>query len=276
MSVSRRKKRRFLIGYGIFLILCVVWGALLWKGFSSPSVEDAEKRKENVPYPVSSQPTREAVVSPPRFSSSEKILLSVPYLSQENALPTGCEIVSTVMLLQYYSIPADTNALIDRYLECGELELRGKMRYGPDPNEAFVGSPYRSDSFGCYAPVIQKALQRLFQEERHEFQVKNTTGVSLETLCCDYVSGGTPVLVWASINMAPIEEGLEWFLNGSGRLFTWTKNEHCLVLVGYDASHYYFNDPYSSNGVVSYDKELADQRYQEMGRQSLIIEPLAR
>ena len=37
-----------------------------------------------------------------------KILLDVPYISQEGTLPTGCEIVSSAMLLRYYGI--DTTA----------------------------------------------------------------------------------------------------------------------------------------------------------------------
>lgn len=285
--MSRRKNSRFLIGYGIFLCFCALWAGFLWKEWASLSpsetrgtketeqAEKAEIKEENIPYPTTLPPSQRAPESaafPSQVSPPGKVLLSVPYLSQENRLPTGCEAVSTVMLLQYYSIWMDTHAFIDRYLDCGELEMHGKMRYGPDPNEAFVGSPYRSDGFGCYAPVIQNALEKLFREKGSACQVKNTTGSSLEALCSRYVAKGTPVLVWASINMVPIEDGLEWFLNGSGELFTWTKNEHCLVLVGYDTENYYFNDPYQSNGVVSYEKELVNQRYREMNQQSLIIE----
>ena len=99
------------------------------------------------------------------------------------------------MLLQYYSIWMDTHAFIDRYLDCGELEMHGKMRYGPDPNEAFVGSPYRSDGFGCYAPVIQNALEKLFREKRKRLSGKKHHGQFSETLCSKYVAKGTPDLV---------------------------------------------------------------------------------
>jgi uncharacterized protein YvpB len=49
------------------------------------------------------------------------------------------------------------------------------------------------------------------------------------------------------------------------------KGEHCLVLVGYDDNNYYFNDPYKNHGVIPYEKKLVNQRFLELGKQSVVI-----
>ena len=44
-----------------------------------------------------------------------------------------------------------------------------------------------------------------------------------------------------------------------------------MVLVGYDDENYYFNDPYENKGIVAYDKNLLNERFVEMGKQSVVI-----
>lgn len=68
-----------------------------------------------------------------------------------------------------------------------------------------------------------------------------------------------------------------WLLtdeNGSltDKTYTWQANEHCLVLIGYDENSYYFNDPWRSRGVVAYDRDLAEERYDDLGDRSLVVE----
>lgn len=40
----------------------------------------------------------------PRQTASQEVQLEVPYLSQEDILPTGCEAVSAAMVLQYWEV----------------------------------------------------------------------------------------------------------------------------------------------------------------------------
>lgn len=56
-----------------------------------------------------------------------------------------------------------------------------------------------------------------------------------------------------------------------GDKYTWQRNEHCLVLVGYDDDNYYFNDPYKNHGLIAYNKALVEQRFLEMGKQSVVV-----
>lgn len=201
-------------------------------------------------------------------SSKSDKRISVPYISQAGEYPTGCEVVSTSMLLKYYGYDISVDEFIDDYLESSFLEeVNGKL-YGPNPNEAFVGDPRSVYSYGCYAPVIVNSLNKIL---RKEHWVKNTTGSEFSELIENYIDKEIPVLVWTSLNLLPTELGAEWYLGESGEKFQWISNEHCMVLVGYDKDKYYFNDPYEGNGVVGYDKNLVEKRFKELGDQSVVI-----
>ncbi len=186
------------------------------------------------------------------------VKLVVPYIDQSVKYPTGCESVSTVMLLQYLGYSLTVDEFIEKYLERKDFEERDGQLYGPSPFEHFCGSPYDEDSFGCYAPVICRALQKALGDK---YQVLDETGTSMEILLKDYIDKGMPVIFWACINMREPITGPEWKLLETGDTFTWISNEHCMLLVGYDEEGYYFNDPYENNGVVRYDKELVEDRH---------------
>ena len=124
----------------------------------------------------------------------------------------------------------------------------------------FVGDPYRDDAMGCYAPVMERAGAEILGDG---YEVKNETGSGIDALCKKYVDRDMPVLLWITINLRPFIEGPSWRLTGSGKLFTWRSNEHCLLFVGYDDEHFYFNDPWENRGVVAVEKALARKRHAE-------------
>ena len=97
--------------------------------------------------------------SPPKEAAS--VQLGVPYLSQEGALPTGCEATSTAMVLQYWGMDISPEE-VAYLLPCQELYWYDGQQYGPDPNEYFVGSPFEVTGYGCYAPVIAQTLKQEF------------------------------------------------------------------------------------------------------------------
>jgi uncharacterized protein YvpB len=51
---------------------------------------------------------------------------------------------------------------------------------------------------------------------------------------------------------------------------TWRNNEHCLLLVGYDKDHYYFNDPLLG-AKVRFPKSATKRAYKSMFSQALVI-----
>lgn len=186
------------------------------------------------------------------------VKIEVPYIDQSVHYPTGCESVSTVMLLQYLGYQMTVDDFIEDYLELQEFENRDGEVYGPDPNRYFCGSPYDADSFGCYAPVICQALEAVLGEQ---YEVVNETGTPIHVLLQKYIDQGMPVVFWACINMREPIIGPEWKLFDTGEIFTWVSNEHCMLLVGYDEEGYYFNDPYENNGVIRYPKDVVEARH---------------
>ena len=190
--------------------------------------------------------------------NSNKKIIQAPYIDQSVKYPTGCESVSTVMLLQYLGYDMSVDEFIADYLEMKEFEEREGQLYGADPNLYFCGSPYDKDSFGCYAPVICKALEKAIG---NDYLVLNETNCSMEELLKKYIDNDMPVIFWACINMREPIVGPEWKLLNSGENFTWISNEHCMLLVGYDEEGYYFNDPHENRGLIKYEKSLVENRH---------------
>ena len=189
------------------------------------------------------------------------VKIEVPYIDQSVRFPTGCESVSTVMLLRYLGCKLSVEDFIDRYLEKVDFEWRGGELWGADPWKKFCGSPYAEDGFGCYAPVIRRSLKQVFKENAFPYEACDETGASMERLLTKYIDQGMPVIFWACINMREPITGPQWRLFDSGEPFTWISNEHCMLLVGYDEDGYYFNDPYENNGVIHYPKGLTEKRH---------------
>lgn len=197
-------------------------------------------------------------------------LIEVPYFDQSVKYPTGCESVTTVMLLHFLGFEISIDQFIENYLEKQDFQKKGGELYGPNPNQYFVGSPYDEESFGCYAPVIQAALEKILPKDK--YQIINETGSTVEQLVSRYIDQGMPVIFWACINMREPITGPAWKLLDSGEIFTWISNEHCLLLVGYDDSHYYFNDPYENHGVIRYEKELVKSRFEAQHCQAIGVQ----
>lgn len=171
------------------------------------------------------------------------------------------------MALRYYGESISVEQFIDEHLPMSnEFKTVNGVSYGPNPYKHFVGHPSSKSAYGCMAPVIEKALVSYFGSDH---RVKNTTGTSLSTLCSQYIDKGEPVLVWATIGMIETSQGPSWKLD-DGSIYYWPLNEHCMVLIGYDDSRYYFADPYRGM-VKSYARWLCESRYRDIGMQSIAI-----
>ena len=162
------------------------------------------------------------------------------------------------MLLQYLGYDISVDEFIADYLEMKAFEEREGQLFGADPNLYFCGSPYDKDSFGCYAPVICKALEKAIGDK---YETRNETNTSVDELIRKYIDADMPVIFWACINMREPIVGPEWKLFDSEEVFTWISNEHCMLLVGYDEEGYYFNDPHENRGLIRYEKELVENRH---------------
>ena len=205
----------------------------------------------------------------PNYTLPSKVVqISIPPLPQHPLYPTGCESVAAVMALNHAGTSITVDQFIDLHLPCSSHFYRqDDLLYGPDPFAVFVGNPRSEQSYGCMAPVIERALASCSCPSQ---KVHNVSGTDLTELCTHYIDAGIPVITWATIDMSPATVGNSWFLE-NGRFFVWTAGEHCLLLVGYDDEHYYFNDPRYGK-TVAYTKTDTERAYAALGKQALVIQ----
>lgn len=236
-----------------------------------PEVSD---RSETETTPPETSPSPEQnTEAPAEVPAVPKGCINVPFLSQEE-FPSGCELVSTTMLMRFYGIEIQPEDLINGGwidYQLLDSDQAGDL-FGGDPNKIFIGDPLTKDGYGCYSRTIYNALERYFKGKFYD--AAYLTGFSLSDLCLMYIDSGEPVLIWATIGMEPTDKKtpITWTISDTGEKFTWLRNEHCLLLVGYDEEYYYFNDPLVGQ-AVPYERKVTEQRYEEFGRQAVTMRP---
>nr|WP_162990687.1 C39 family peptidase [Maliibacterium massiliense] len=229
-----------------------------------------------VPAPSAALSPVPSAASSPAHSASFRaqtslqvgVLLRVPFLPQGDVLPTGCESASALMALEYYGQGMDVDTFVEHYLARQKLYTAGGETYGPHPADAFVGDPRQiADSYGCYAPVIARAMDAI--DPGRGWTAR--TDLTLDALCTQYVALEKPVLVWITTDLVDSVPGRTWKTQ-DGSIFVWKRNEHCVVLVGFDGEAYYCNDPLADQAPVRYDKARMEACFQQMGMQCVVPE----
>lgn len=137
-----------------------------------------------------------------------------------------------------------------------------------DPGKLLRGDPRSQSGRGCYAPVIKAALDKALAGT--EFHAKQVKELSPEELCKKYVSAGTPVIFWGTIEMAEPFKGDSWEFEG--KKITWIRPEHCLLLIGYDSENYIFCDPMRQEDKTAYPKSAVERAYKGLHSQAVVIE----
>lgn len=222
-------------------------------------------------------PETNPVQPPKKVVQTERVIptkcLNVPFIAQGTKYPTGCESISAVMALRYAGYSISPEYFIDNCLDKGTIPYRDQndVLFGDDPRKVFLGDPYSSTKgWGCYAPVIVKAMNRCIDPEKHA--VKAFYYVPLDVLCHRYIDNEIPVLIWATQNMAPWRTGKTWYITGTSETFTWIAPMHCLLLVGYSDTHYFFNDPLQGKNY-HYEKAAVRTAYTKLGGQAVVLVP---
>ena len=188
--------------------------------------------------------------------STNKKIVSAPYIYQVDEFPTGCESVSAVMALQKAGVNMPVATFVDRYLD------KDPNRYSFNPNTHFGGNPRLNSGMGCYAPVIMEALTEALAGKTQ--YATNLTGTSMSSLCTNYINNGIPVIMWATMGMQQA-----YTVNYTQGL-TWIAPEHCLLLVGYDDTCYIFHDP-MKGANVHYLKADVVAAYEALGKQAIVV-----
>ncbi len=245
-----------------------------------PTWEAEEGEEESAAHPaVSLRETLEEVVEvvaedvdadfedeeEPVTGHPDRMNLEVSAILQNPELPTGCEITSLTMVLNWLGYPVDKVDMARKYLPHDGIT-------GVDsPFDMFIGDPEKEYAYGCYPPVIvHTANAWLSDQKNYRIHAINYTGSTLDELFDYMYKEQTPVLVWVTQNLAEPYENEPWIIDG--QKITWISPNHCVVLYGYNekTKKVFVADPLVGN--VIYDRRVFEVRYEEMGEKAVVID----
>lgn len=187
--------------------------------------------------------------------------LDVENIMQLPELPTGCEVTSLAIILNYLGYDIDKVTLSDSFLPKGEP---GET----NPNDAFIGDPKTSiGSYGANAPVLVQTANDYLDYMSSNYNAYNVSTEDFSSLL-KYINDGYPVMVWATMGLEASYPTEKWVIDNEE--VQWYANEHCMVLIGYTPDYYIFADPLKE-GIIAYDRGLVEQRYNELGNQAVVI-----
>lgn len=202
-------------------------------------------------------------------------LVDVPVQSQLPELPNGCEVTSLAMLLAGGGVSVDRLALADAQetdaappvYAPGRSDFAGIVSWG-NPHHAFVGSVRASGGIGL--GIYHEPLARLATGQAPD-RVVDLTGAGFATVV-DQVRQGRPVMVWTTVTQTPVTDS-QWVTWQTPQgPFTGTRQEHAVLVVGYDAQGLVINDPLSGTRKTVAPGPFITS-WEQMGRQALTLRP---
>lgn len=198
--------------------------------------------------------------------------IAMDNLCQNPELPTGCEITSLTMVLNFLGYDVDKSVMADSYLPStnGNFSQIDGVKYGDSFKKYFIGDPHTNRAYGCFAPAITTAAEKYIKENNGRHTVHNISGAPAETLF-EYVAKGVPVVCWGTNGLIEPTYYDSWIDNESGEKLDWYLNEHCFVLVGFDKdeNRVTINDPIK--GIRDFNMEKFILRYNQMGNNAVVI-----
>lgn len=190
-----------------------------------------------------------------------QMYLQVPEILQNPELPTGCEAVSLTMALQYEGFDVDKITVASDYLIYNYES--DNMAIG------YVGDPFSEEGAGCFAPAIAATALALFTDQEASYKAYDITETNFEDLFA-YIAAGTPVILWTTMYMAE-PEFTRMDTEYNGRVYRWYRQEHCVVLSGYNLEErtVQINDPLE--GIVSRNMDEFASIYNLTGKNAVVL-----
>ncbi len=212
------------------LVLIVVLGGILifWK---VQTIENIELREESNNIEMNMNYVDEKPALSQFIPIIEEKILDVPLILQRPELPTGCEIVSTAMMVQYNDI------------NITGMELAKKIPYdSSNPSLGYVGNPFTINGWTIYPEALVETVQQYLP------MVKVLIGTTVDNLK-EQIVHEKPIVIWLSD------------MHG----FT----IHSVIVTGYDQSGIFYNDPWTGekNAWISNDEFMnmwANQEYRAL------------
>lgn len=251
-----RKDIRFLMSF--FIMFVLIFAVLLNCAMVTSAEAEIKDFSSNIMYKENKQDTSKTNVLRKKSGSFK---IDITPILQYPELPTGCEVTALTTVLNYYNCNVDKSYLAEHYLEQGEI---GQT----NPMNAFVGSPFSNDAYGCYSDVIVNTAQSYITDYSLDLNVKNVSELDFPQLL-NYVKKGQPIIFWATMQLTEPYESTVWLIDGEK--IVWYAYEHCMVLLGfdYDTDCYIVSDPLK--GIAEYNRELMEIRYNQIGKQAVLI-----
>lgn len=187
------------------------------------------------------------------------VQLKTENILQNPELPTGCEVTALAIVLNDLGYEIDKVLLADLFLPKGEI---GKTH----PDKAFIGNPRDKGAYGANAPVLVKTANDYLEYVQGKHNAYNLSSSEFTDLL-KYINDGYPVMFWGTMYMKQGYYSTQWTIDNE--TVRWYARLHCMVLVGYTEDTYIIADPLQ--GIVEYDKALVEQRYDELGKQAIVI-----
>ena len=194
----------------------------------------------------------------------------VPLVMQNPELPTGCEITSITMVVNFYGYDYDKITMTDKYLDKSDnFYYDNGQLFGPNPQKFFLGNPRSTSGYGlqCFSGTWVNTLNKVFEENKSEHYAEDISGRSLKDLEGELQSA--PILISASIDMNPASPRVLFKDSETKEDVTTYRNFHCVVLVGYDEDYYYVNDPLGTFSKL--EKARLERAYTSTGQQAVIV-----
>lgn len=181
---------------------------------------------------------------------------------QEPELPTGCEITSLAIVLNYLGYDISKTELAQNYLE---KDYSGKAGF----DQAFIGDPSWDAGYGCFAPVIVKAAQQFLNEHDMLYTAWDISGTEFKELY-EYIDKDIPVIIWCSMDLIDVYKNFSHY-DANGREIYWYDNEHCMVLCGYDKDENTVTAADPLSGIIKYNADRFEYIYDQLEKQTVII-----
>jgi len=190
-------------------------------------------------------------------------LIDMEHISQFPDLPSGDEITSLAMVLNFLGYDVDKCELCDLYLDKGPVGFTSFY-------EANVGNPRNAyNSYGCLAPVIVNASNRFTNVNGGGHSAYDLTSYTINALLYE-VALGNPVIVWACEDFdIPPSISRIWVVDGQNLYLK--SNMATMVLVGYDLTNNTVTLSNPAGSVFEIDLSLFENRFSEMGSYAVVV-----
>ena len=189
--------------------------------------------------------------------------LELDVISKFPELPSGDEITSLCMVLNYLKYNVNKCDLNDLYL------AKGPAHY-TDIFEANAGNPKDTyNSYGCMPPVIVSAANKYISINGGKYYAQDISGISALELYHE-VSKGNPIIVWVCEDFDSTPSIFRTLII-DGKTVYLKSNVSTMVLTGYNVTNKTVTLADPSGVVFDMDMDLFETRFSQVGSYAVLI-----